>query len=71
MGQLDTVVERDAAPSAGTVDMRLEVVVIPVAFTHTYVGTSASVAPTAAVRHRLLGGSAPSETTVTKLLQSP
>ena len=31
MSQLDTVVERDAAPSAGTVDMKLEVVVIPVA----------------------------------------
>ena len=30
MGQLDTVVERDAVPSVGTVDMRLEVVVIPV-----------------------------------------
>ena len=30
MSQLDTVVERDAAPSAGTVDMKLEVVVIPV-----------------------------------------
>ena len=31
MSQLDTVIERDAAPSAGTVDMKLEVVVIPVA----------------------------------------
>jgi catechol 2,3-dioxygenase-like lactoylglutathione lyase family enzyme len=30
MSELDTVVERDAAPSAGTVDMKLEVVVIPV-----------------------------------------
>ena len=30
MSQLDTVVERDAAPSAGTADMKLEVVVIPV-----------------------------------------
>ena len=30
MSQLDTVIERDAAPSAGTVDMKLEVVVIPV-----------------------------------------
>jgi catechol 2,3-dioxygenase-like lactoylglutathione lyase family enzyme len=30
MSQLDAVVERDAAPSAGTVDMKLEVVVIPV-----------------------------------------
>ncbi len=30
MSQLDTVVERDAAPAAGTVDMKLEVVVIPV-----------------------------------------
>jgi catechol 2,3-dioxygenase-like lactoylglutathione lyase family enzyme len=31
MSQLDTVIERDVAPSAGTVDMKLEVVVIPVA----------------------------------------
>ena len=30
MSQLDTVVERDAAPSAGMADMKLEVVVIPV-----------------------------------------
>jgi catechol 2,3-dioxygenase-like lactoylglutathione lyase family enzyme len=30
MSQLDTVIERDVAPSAGTVDMNLEVVVIPV-----------------------------------------
>src|SRR3712207_4128323 len=30
MSQLDAVVEREAAPSARTVDMRLEVVVIPV-----------------------------------------
>ena len=30
MSQLDTAIERDAAPTAGTVDMRLEVVVIPV-----------------------------------------
>ncbi len=30
MSQLDTVVERDVAPAAGTVDMKLEVVVIPV-----------------------------------------
>ncbi len=30
MSQVDTVVERDAAPSAGTADMKLEVVVIPV-----------------------------------------
>src|SRR3712207_5194147 len=30
MSQLDTVAERDAAPSAGTVHMKLEVVVIPV-----------------------------------------
>jgi catechol 2,3-dioxygenase-like lactoylglutathione lyase family enzyme len=30
MGQLDTVIEREIAPSAGTVDMKLEVVVIPV-----------------------------------------
>ena len=30
MNQLDTVIERDVAPSAGTVDMKLEVVVIPV-----------------------------------------
>jgi catechol 2,3-dioxygenase-like lactoylglutathione lyase family enzyme len=30
MSQVDAVVERDAAPSAGTVDMKLEVVVIPV-----------------------------------------
>jgi catechol 2,3-dioxygenase-like lactoylglutathione lyase family enzyme len=30
VSQVDTVVERDAAPSAGTVDMKLEVVVIPV-----------------------------------------
>ena len=30
MSQVDTVVERDAAPSAGTVDMKLEVVVVPV-----------------------------------------
>src|SRR3954452_2956020 len=31
MSQLDTVIERDVAPSAETVDMKLEVVVIPVA----------------------------------------
>src|SRR5215212_167280 len=31
MSQLDTGIEPDAAPSAGTVDMKLEVVVIPVA----------------------------------------
>ena len=31
MSQPDTVIERDVAPSAGTVDMKLEVVVIPVA----------------------------------------
>ena len=30
MSQLDAVIERDAAPSAGTVHMKLEVVVIPV-----------------------------------------
>ena len=30
MSQLDTVIERDVAPSARTVDMKLEVVVIPV-----------------------------------------
>ena len=30
MSQLDTAIERDVAPSAGTVDMKLEVVVIPV-----------------------------------------
>ena len=30
MSQLDTMIERDVAPSAGTVDMKLEVVVIPV-----------------------------------------
>ena len=30
MNQLDAVIERDAAPSAGTVHMKLEVVVIPV-----------------------------------------
>ena len=30
MSQLDAVIERDAAPSAGTVQMKLEVVVIPV-----------------------------------------
>ena len=30
MSRLDTVIERDVAPSAGTVDMKLEVVVIPV-----------------------------------------
>ena len=30
MSQLDTVIERDVASSAGTVDMKLEVVVIPV-----------------------------------------
>jgi len=30
VSQVDTVVERDAAPSAGTVDMKLEVVVVPV-----------------------------------------
>src|SRR5688572_9736143 len=30
MSQLDSVIERDAASSAGTVDMKLEVVVIPV-----------------------------------------
>ena len=30
MSELDTVVERRAAPSAGTVDMKLEVVVVPV-----------------------------------------
>ena len=30
MSQLDAVIERDVAPSAGTVDMKLEVVVIPV-----------------------------------------
>ncbi len=30
MSQLDTVMERDVAPSVGTVDMKLEVVVIPV-----------------------------------------
>jgi catechol 2,3-dioxygenase-like lactoylglutathione lyase family enzyme len=31
MSQLDTVIERDLAPSAGMADMKLEVVVIPVA----------------------------------------
>jgi catechol 2,3-dioxygenase-like lactoylglutathione lyase family enzyme len=31
MSQLDTGIEPDAAPSAGTIDMKLEVVVIPVA----------------------------------------
>jgi len=31
MSQLDTVIEPEAAPSAGTVDMKLEVIVIPVA----------------------------------------
>src|ERR671917_996560 len=31
MSQLDAVIERDAAPSAGAVQMKLEVVVIPVA----------------------------------------
>ena len=30
MNQLDTMIERDVASSAGTVDMKLEVVVIPV-----------------------------------------
>ena len=30
MSRLDTVIERGVAPSAGTVDMKLEVVVIPV-----------------------------------------
>src|SRR5215208_4249870 len=30
MNQVDTVMERDVAPSVGTVDMKLEVVVIPV-----------------------------------------
>ena len=30
MNQLDTMIERAVAPSAGTVDMKLEVVVIPV-----------------------------------------
>ena len=30
MNQLDTMIERDVAPSAGTIDMKLEVVVIPV-----------------------------------------
>ena len=30
MSQLNTAIERDVAPSAGTVDMKLEVVVIPV-----------------------------------------
>ena len=30
MSQLEPVIERDVAPSAGTVDMKLEVVVIPV-----------------------------------------
>src|SRR5215211_5529806 len=30
MNQLDTVIKRDVASSAGTVDMKLEVVVIPV-----------------------------------------
>jgi len=30
MSKLDTVIERDAAPHAGTVDMKLEVVVVPV-----------------------------------------
>ncbi len=30
MSQLNTVIERDVAPSAGMVDMKLEVVVIPV-----------------------------------------
>src|SRR4051812_30023175 len=31
MSQLDTVIEPDAAPSAGRADMKLEVIVIPVA----------------------------------------
>src|SRR3954454_4483298 len=31
MSQLDTVIERDATPSAGRADMKLEVIVIPVA----------------------------------------
>ena len=30
MSQLNAVIERDVGPSAGTVDMKLEVVVIPV-----------------------------------------
>src|SRR5215467_10637971 len=30
MSKLDTVIERDAAPHAGPVDMKLEVVVVPV-----------------------------------------
>src|SRR5919112_497096 len=30
MNQLDTMIERDIAPSSGTIDMKLEVVVIPV-----------------------------------------
>ena len=30
MNQLDAMIERDVAPSAGTIDMKLEVVVIPV-----------------------------------------
>src|SRR5215207_2253259 len=30
MNQLDNVIERDVASSAGTVDMKLEVVVVPV-----------------------------------------
>jgi catechol 2,3-dioxygenase-like lactoylglutathione lyase family enzyme len=30
MGQLDTVIEQDVTPSAATIDMKLEVVVIPV-----------------------------------------
>ena len=30
MNQVDNVIERDVAPSAGTIDMKLEVVVIPV-----------------------------------------
>ena len=30
MNQLDTMIERDVAPSAGAIDMKLEVVVIPV-----------------------------------------
>ncbi len=30
MSQLDAVMERQVAPSAGTIDMKLEVVVIPV-----------------------------------------
>src|SRR5215217_2460261 len=31
MSQLDTGIEPEAAPSAGTVDMKLEVIVLPVA----------------------------------------